>query len=87
MTKKALRTKLDDEAYLLLIGVLMTILLQSSSAAITTTLAALSTQTINLEQTLVLVIGQNIGTVATAVLAAIGGTTSRKENCCCSCDF
>ncbi|EEH69305.1 MULTISPECIES: Na/Pi cotransporter family protein [Acinetobacter] len=64
---------------LLLIGVLMTILLQSSSAAITTTLAALSTQTINLEQTLVLVIGQNIGTVATAVLAAIGGTTSAKR--------
>lgn len=65
--------------FLVLIGVLMTIVLQSSSAAITTTLAALSTQTINLEQTLALVIGQNIGTVATAVLAAIGATTSAKR--------
>ncbi|MBJ9986689.1 Na/Pi cotransporter family protein [Acinetobacter sp. S40] len=65
--------------FLVLIGIFMTIVLQSSSAAITTTLAALSTQTINLEQTLALVIGQNIGTVATAVLAAIGATTSAKR--------
>jgi len=64
---------------LVIVGVLMTILLQSSSAAITTTLAALSTQTINLEQTLALVIGQNVGTVATAILAAIGATTSAKR--------
>ncbi|WP_333662112.1 Na/Pi cotransporter family protein [Acinetobacter sp.] len=65
--------------FLVLVGILMTIVLQSSSAAITTTLAALSTQTINLEQTLALVIGQNIGTVATALLAAIGATTSAKR--------
>ncbi len=64
---------------LVAVGILMTILLQSSSAAITTTLAALSTQTINLEQTLALVIGQNVGTVATAILAAIGATTSAKR--------
>lgn len=64
---------------LVVIGVLMTILLQSSSAAITTTLAALSTSTINLEQALALVIGQNVGTVATAILAAIGATTSAKR--------
>jgi phosphate:Na+ symporter len=64
---------------LVVIGILMTILLQSSSAAITTTLAALSTQAINFEQTLALVIGQNIGTVATAVLAAMGATTSAKR--------
>nr|WP_277606314.1 Na/Pi symporter [Acinetobacter sp. NIPH 2699] len=65
--------------FLVLVGILMTIVLQSSSAAITTTLAALSTQAINLEQTLALVIGQNIGTVATAVLASIGATTSAKR--------
>lgn len=57
---------------LVLIGLVMTILLQSSSAAITVTLAALASSTIQLEQALLLVIGQNVGTVATAVLAAIG---------------
>lgn len=64
---------------LVLIGLVMTILLQSSSAAVTTTLAALATQTIDLQQALALVIGQNIGTVATAVLAAIGATASAKR--------
>ncbi len=64
---------------LVLIGLVMTILLQSSSAAVTATLAALSTQTIDLQQALALVIGQNIGTVATAVLAAIGATASAKR--------
>lgn len=64
---------------LVLIGFVMTILLQSSSAAITATLAALASQAINLEQTLVLVIGQNVGTVVTAVLAAVGATTSAKR--------
>jgi phosphate:Na+ symporter len=47
----------------------MTILLQSSSAAIAVTLAALASQAIYLEQTVVLVMGQNVGTVVTAVLA------------------
>ncbi len=64
---------------LVLIGFVMTILLQSSSAAITATLAALASQAINLEQTLALVIGQNVGTVVTAVLAAVGATTSAKR--------
>lgn len=57
---------------LIFIGLMMTVLLQSSSAAITVTLAALASHTIQLEQALLLVIGQNIGTVATAILAAIG---------------
>ncbi|NCI79835.1 Na/Pi cotransporter family protein [Acinetobacter kanungonis] len=64
---------------LVLIGLVMTILLQSSSAAITATLAALASQAINLEQTLTLVIGQNVGTVLTAILAAIGATASAKR--------
>ncbi len=64
---------------LVLIGIVMTILLQSSSAAITATLAALAGGAIDLPQALALVIGQNIGTVATAVLAAIGATVSAKR--------
>ncbi|UTO05209.1 Na/Pi symporter [Moraxella sp. FZLJ2107] len=64
---------------LVLIGIVMTILLQSSSAAITATLAALAGGAIDMPQALTLVIGQNIGTVATAVLAAIGATVSAKR--------
>ncbi|WP_294033504.1 Na/Pi symporter [uncultured Moraxella sp.] len=64
---------------LVLIGIVMTILLQSSSAAITATLAALAGGAIDLPQALALVIGQNIGTVATAVLAAIGATVSAQR--------
>lgn len=64
---------------LVVIGLVMTILLQSSTAAITATLAALASQAIDLPQALALVIGQNIGTVATAVLAAVGATISAKR--------
>ena len=43
---------------LVLIGLVMTVILQSSSAAITTTITALASQIIQLEQALLLVIGQ-----------------------------
>ena len=57
----------------------MTVVLQSSSAAITATLAALASQAIQLDQALMLVIGQNVGTVATAVLASIGANANAKR--------
>lgn len=72
-------TDFISKLLLVLIGIVMTVLLQSSSAAITTTLAALATGVVNLEQTLLLVIGQNIGTVATAILAALGSTVSAQR--------
>lgn len=65
--------------FLIIVGIVMTVLLQSSSAAVATTLAALSTQTIDLSQALSLVIGQNVGTVATAILASLGATASAKR--------
>lgn len=64
---------------LVLVGVVMTLLLQSSSAAITATLAAVAGGAIDLPQALALGIGQHIGTVATAVLAALGATISAKR--------
>ena len=64
---------------LVVIGIVMTVLLQSSTAAITATLAALASHAIDLPQALALVIGQNIGTVATAVLASVGATISAKR--------
>lgn len=64
---------------LVLIGAVMTVLMQSSSAAVATTLAALYTQAITLEQAAVLVIGQNIGTSVKAMLAAIGASVPAKR--------
>lgn len=54
------------------IGAVMTVIMQSSSAAGATTLVALAAGTISLEQSFAMVVGQNLGTTATAALAAIG---------------
>lgn len=64
---------------LILIGAVMTVVMQSSSAAVATTLAALYTQAITLEQAAVLVIGQNIGTSVKAMLAVIGASVPAKR--------
>jgi phosphate:Na+ symporter len=61
------------------IGVAMTVVMQSSSAAMATTLAALYTQTIALDQAAALVIGQNVGTTVTIIIAAIGATVAAKQ--------
>ncbi len=64
---------------LALLGVAMTIVMQSSSAAVATTLAALNTQAISLDQAAVLVIGQNVGTTLKVILVSIGASTAVKR--------
>jgi len=64
---------------LLLVGAAMTVIMQSSSAAVATTLAALHAEAIGFEQAASLVIGQAIGTTVTAMLAAIGATVAAKR--------
>jgi len=64
---------------LVLIGTLITILMQSSSAAVATTLTALAAGTISMEQAAALVIGQNLGTTFNAVIAAIGASIPAKR--------
>ncbi|KYG92073.1 Na/Pi symporter [Metasolibacillus sp. FSL H7-0170] len=64
---------------LIIIGIVMTIIMQASSAAMAATLAALFTGAIDFEQAAYLVIGQNIGTTATALFAAIGASVSAKR--------
>lgn len=64
---------------LILIGLIMTVIMQASSAAMAATLAALYTGAIGFEQAAYLVIGQNIGTTATALFAAIGASVSAKR--------
>jgi phosphate:Na+ symporter len=61
------------------IGVVMTVVMQSSSAAMATTLAALFSQAIALDQAAALVIGQNVGTTVTIIIAAIGATVAAKQ--------
>jgi phosphate:Na+ symporter len=60
-------------------GIVMTVVMQSSSAAVATTLTALHTDTITLEQAAALVVGQNIGTTVTAGLAAIGASVAARR--------
>lgn len=64
---------------LVVVGIVMTIIMQSSSAAIATTITVLATGGINLEQAIALVIGQNIGTTATVAIAAVGASVSAKR--------
>jgi len=61
------------------IGIAMTVVMQSSSAAIATTLTALHTASINFEQAAYLVIGAAIGTTVTGVLASIGAGVSTRR--------
>jgi phosphate:Na+ symporter len=84
-----LATRIDPGAFpgstiagrLLLVGLgaVMTVVMQSSSAAVATTLAALHTGAIGLDQAAALVVGQNIGTTVKAALAAIGGSTAVRR--------
>lgn len=64
---------------LIIIGIVMTIIMQASSAAMATTLAALFAGAIDFEQAAYLVIGQNIGTTATAIVASIGSSIAAKR--------
>jgi|TARA_R110000851_G_scaffold333421_1_gene512906 phosphate:Na+ symporter len=70
---------LGAHTVIMLIGLVMTIILQSSSAAIATTLTALYTQTINFDQAAALVVGAAIGTTVTGALVAIGATIAAKR--------
>lgn len=63
----------------MLVGLVLTALLQSSTAAIATTLTALHTNTINFDQAAALVVGAAIGTTLTGVLAAVSGTIYAKR--------
>lgn len=70
---------LQGRILLVLLGVAMTVLMQSSSAAVATTLAALDAGAIDLNEGAALVIGQNLGTTVTAGIAAIGASLSARR--------
>ncbi|WP_316399286.1 Na/Pi symporter [Bradyrhizobium sp. 33ap4] len=60
-------------------GLVMTALMQSSTAAVAVTLSAYYAGAIGLDQGCALIIGQNIGTATSSALAAIGASTTAKR--------
>ena len=63
----------------LAVGFLMTVLTQSSSAAIAITLTATTGGVLGLYAAASMVIGANLGTTSTAVIAVIGATSNAKR--------
>lgn len=63
----------------ILIGAILTIILQSSSATIGITLALAANGLISFEGSVALILGENIGTTVTANLAAIGTNLSARR--------
>jgi phosphate:Na+ symporter len=64
---------------LVLVGLVMTALMQSSTASIALTLSAHYAGAVGLDQACALIIGQNIGTATSSAMAAIGASTTAKR--------
>lgn len=64
---------------LVLLGVVITMITQSSSAGVATALVALSAGAISLPQAAAMVIGMNVGTTFTAALATVGGSAAMRQ--------
>lgn len=73
----------DDSLFgrlqLILIGAVITAITQSSSAGVAFALVALTSGTISFAQGASLVIGMNLGTTVTALLATLGGSTAMRR--------
>lgn len=62
-----------------LVGCLLTIIIQSSSAMLGITIALASSGVIGFHTSVALVLGENIGTTITALLASVGATVNAKR--------
>lgn len=63
-----------------LFGILLTAIIQSSSASIAIAQSALFVNILSFEDAAAVVIGANVGTTATALLGAIGGSSDKKRS-------
>ena len=63
----------------LLLGILITALMQSSSASIAIVLTGLNSGLISFDTSVAMVIGANVGTTVTVLLGSIGGIQSKKR--------
>ncbi len=77
----AFLAKISNPALLLLFGILFTALIQSSSAVsgIVITMVASSPALLQFDQALYIILGSNIGTCITSLIAAIGTNTNAKR--------
>ena len=64
---------------IVLLGAVATMITQSSSAGVAATMTALHAGAISFEQGLALIIGMDIGTTVTALLATIGGSVGARR--------
>lgn len=64
---------------LIAMGIIFTVITQSSSAGVATTLTLLYASAINFHQAAALVIGMDIGTTITAAMATIGGSVNTRR--------
>jgi len=64
---------------LVVVGLAMTAVMQSSTAAIAITMSAHYAGAVGLDQACALIIGQNIGTATSSAMAAIGASTTAKR--------
>lgn len=64
---------------LVAVGLVMTAVMQSSTAAIAVTLSAYYAGAVALDQACALIIGQNIGTATSSAMAAIGASSTAKR--------
>src|SRR6185437_10027155 len=64
---------------LVVVGLVMTAVMQSSTAAIAVTLSAYHAGAVGLDQACALIIGQNIGTATSSAMAAVGASSTAKR--------
>ena len=74
-----LMTNFDNPLFGILVGIVMTALLQSSSATTGILIAVAATGVISFEAAYPVVFGQNIGTCVTALLSSIGANKTAKR--------
>ena len=70
---------LSGRLQLVLIGIAITLVTQSSSAGVAAAITAVYTGTINFEQAAAMVIGMDVGTTATALFATMGGEAATRR--------
>ena len=70
---------IDFPLLLILVGVIFTALIQSSSAATGVVITMVGTGILSLDLALFIVLGANIGTCVTALLASVGANTNSKR--------
>ena len=70
---------IDFPLLLVLVGVIFTALIQSSSAATGVVITMVGTGVMGLHQALFIVLGANLGTCVTALLASVGGNTNARR--------